>query len=220
MSLGVDGWLGAEASPESQSTRRPGTIFYAPDERDSIRTEKRGFGVSILVRAKSDPDRMPIILRRALLHAPPLQLLGVWSMEDRLRRVKEGLSFVVSIFCLFAAVGIGLAALGTYGIVAHSVAERRRELGVRIALGATGANILSVVLREGNALVLAGIALGLLLTKLTSHWLQAFAFENDLYDAPMFAAVAVALFAVAVLAALVPALRATRIDPVESLRSE
>jgi ABC-type antimicrobial peptide transport system permease subunit len=163
---------------------------------------------------------MPIILRRGFLHASPLRLLGVQPMEEQLRVVRQGLAFVVSIFCLFAAVAIGLAALGTYGIVAHSIAERRRELGVRIALGASGSNILGVVLREGNALVLAGIALGLLLTKLTSRWLQAFAFESDLYDAPMFGAVAIVLFAVAVIAALVPALRATRIDPVESLRNE
>lgn len=220
MSLYVDGWIGAETSPESESTRRPGRIFYSPDARDSIRTDRRFFGFGIVVRAKSDPDRMPIILRRSLLRASPLNLLDVRSMEDRLRGVQQGLGFIVSMFCLFAAIAISLAALGTYGIVAHSVAERRRELGVRIALGATGANVLSVVLREGNALVLGGIALGLLLTKLTSRWLQAFAFENDLYDAPMFAVVAVSLFAVAVLAALVPALRATRIDPVESLRSE
>jgi hypothetical protein len=220
MSLGADGWIGEETSIESQSTRRAGRIYYASGARDSIRTDKRGFGFNIVVRAKSDPDRMPIILRRGLLHASPLRLLGVQPMEEQLRGVRQGLAFVVSIFCLFAAVAIGLAALGTYGIVAHSVAERKRELGVRIALGASGSNILSVVLREGNALVLAGIALGLLLTKLTSHWLQAFAFESDLYDAPMFGAVAVVLFAVAVIAALVPALRATRIDPVESLRNE
>jgi len=220
MDLGVDGWIGAEVSRENQSTRRPGTIFYAPDARDSIRTDKRTFWFNVVVRAKSDPDRMPIILRRGLLHASPLHLLMVQSMEERVRSVRQSLSFVVSIFCLFAFVAIGLAALGTYGIVAHSVAERKRELGVRIALGATGSNVLSAVLREGNVLALGGIALGLLLTKLTARWLQAFAFENDMYDAPMFAAVAVSLFAVAVLAALVPALRATRIDPVESLRSE
>jgi len=141
-------------------------------------------------------------------------------MDESLRRVREGLAFVASMFCLFAFVGLALVALGTYGIVAFSVAERRRELGVRIALGATPGNILGVVLREGNALALAGIAIGLLLTKLTMRWLQAFAFENDLYDAPMFAGVAISLFVVAVVAALVPALRATRIDPVESLRSE
>lgn len=220
MDLSVDGWIGVEVSSAGESTRRPGSIFYAPDARDSVRTYKGWFWFNIVVRAKSDPDRMPIILRRGLLHASPLNLLTVQSMAEGVRSVRQSLRFVVSIFCLFAFVAIGLAALGTYGIVAHSVAERKRELGVRIALGATGANVLSAVLREGNALVLGGIALGLLLTKLTSRWLQAFAFENDLYDAPMFAIVAVCLFAVAVLAALVPAWRATRIDPVESLRSE
>ena len=218
MGLGVDGWLGVEAPPESQTTKRPGRVFYAPAVRDS--TRGRFLRLNIAVRSQSDPDRMPIILRRGLLHAPPLRLLGVWPMDESLRRVREGLAFVASMFCLFAFVGLALVALGTYGIVAFSVAERRRELGVRIALGATPGNILGVVLREGNALALAGIAIGLLLTKLTMRWLQAFAFENDLYDAPMFAGVAISLFVVAVVAALVPALRATRIDPVESLRSE
>ncbi|HMA25838.1 MAG TPA: FtsX-like permease family protein, partial [Gemmatimonadaceae bacterium] len=221
MNLGVDGWLGADAPPDTGQPRKGlGQIFYAPGVQDSIRVGKLGFVFSIAVRSKSDPDRMPIILRRGLLHASPLRLRGVRFMEDQIRGRRQNLSFVVSIFSLFAAVAVGLAALGTYGIVAHSVAERKRELGVRIALGATGRDILAAVLREGNALVLAGIALGLLLTKLTAHWLQAFAFENDLYDAPMFAVVAILLFGVAVLAAVVPALRATRINPVESLRSE
>ncbi|MGH9888151.1 MAG: FtsX-like permease family protein, partial [bacterium] len=107
-----------------------------------------------------------------------------------------------------------------HGIVAHSVAERTRELGVRIALGATSRNILHVVLREGNAVALAGVAVGLYFTKRSAGWLQAFTFEDDRYDAPLFAAMAAALFLVAVLSALWPALRATRVDPVESLRSE
>jgi putative ABC transport system permease protein len=218
--LGIDGWLGADAASAGEREKGLGRIFYAPDIRDSIRADKRGFGIDVVVRAKSDPDRMPIILRRSLLHTPPLRLLYVESMEQDLRDRRETQGFIVSIFYLFAALAIALAALGIYGIVAHSVAERKRELGVRIALGATPANILGVVLREGNAIVLGGIAFGLLLTKITSHWLQAFAFENAMYDAPMFAAAALALFGVAVLAAFVPALRATRIDPVESLRIE
>jgi ABC-type lipoprotein release transport system permease subunit len=76
------------------------------------------------------------------------------------------------------------------------------------------------VLREGNVTVLAGIAVGLWCTKNTAGWLHAFIFEDDEYNAPVFAAVALVLFVVAVASALWPALRATRIDPVESLRSE
>ena len=99
----------------------------------------------------------------------------------------------------------------------HSVAERKRELGVRIALGATPRDILRAILRE-TCWRSAG-AVGLL-CKYTAGWLLAFSREDDQYDAPLFAAMALTLFVVAVLSALVPALRATRIDPVESLRSE
>jgi len=115
---------------------------------------------------------------------------------------------------------VGLAAFGVYGIVAHSVAERRRELGVRIALGAAPGSIVKLVLREGNVFALAGLALGLWLTKDSAWWLRAFSLEDDAYNAPLFAAMAAVLFGVALLAALVPAMRATRIDPVESLRNE
>jgi ABC-type antimicrobial peptide transport system permease subunit len=123
-------------------------------------------------------------------------------------------------FSTFAALAIGLAALGIYGIVTHSVAERRRELGVRIALGGTSRDILRAVLREGNVLALSGVAVGLLCTKYTAGWLLAFSREDDQYDAPLFAAMALVLFIIAVLSALIPAMRATRIDAVESLRSE
>jgi putative ABC transport system permease protein len=100
------------------------------------------------------------------------------------------------------------------------VAERTRELGVRIALGASARDILRAILREGNVIALSGVAFGLLFTKYTAGWLRAFSLEDDQYDAPLFAAMAAVLFIVAVLSALMPALRATRIDPVESLRSE
>jgi ABC-type antimicrobial peptide transport system permease subunit len=80
--------------------------------------------------------------------------------------------------------------------------------------------VLHAVLREGNVLALGGVALGLLFTKYSVAWLDAFSLEDDRYDATFFAAMAVVLFVVTVLSALVPALKATRIDPVESLRSE
>jgi ABC-type antimicrobial peptide transport system permease subunit len=91
---------------------------------------------------------------------------------------------------------------------------------VRIALGASKARILGAVLREGNVLALGGVALGLLLVKYTAGWLAAFSLENDQYDAILFGGMAIVLFVVTVVAALVPALRATRVDPVEALRSE
>jgi ABC-type antimicrobial peptide transport system permease subunit len=124
--------------------------------------------------------------------------------------------FLAKVFTIFAALGLGLAVFGVYGVVAHSVAERRREIGVRIALGATPRDILRAVLRETVVIALSGIALGLLMTRNFVFLLPNY----DVYNAPLFAAVALALFVVAAASAFAPAWRATLVDPTESLRSE
>jgi ABC-type antimicrobial peptide transport system permease subunit len=125
----------------------------------------------------------------------------------------------MKLFIGFAAFGLGLAAFGVYGVVAHSVAERRRELGVRIALGATDRDILHAVLRETVVIGLAGIAVGLFVTKYGVQSLGTFALD-EIYNAPLFAGAAAFLFLIAAASAFIPALRATRVDPTESLRNE
>ena len=132
---------------------------------------------------------------------------------------RQSLAFIQGLFVVFALFGLVLAAFGVYGIVAHSVAERRRELGVRIALGATPANILHAVLRETVVIGLAGVAVGLIATKYGVQLLATFALD-EIYNAPLFASAAALLLLVAGATAFVPALRATRVDPTESLRSE
>jgi ABC-type antimicrobial peptide transport system permease subunit len=128
---------------------------------------------------------------------------------------------MAALFGTFALLGIGLVAIGVYGIVSHSIVERRRELAVRISLGAGARDILRSVLREGNVMILAGVAIGLFLTRDSVWWLGEFlSDENAGYDAPFMAVIAAGLFAIAVVAALFPAWRATRIDPVEALRHE
>ena len=144
---------------------------------------------------------------------PQLEALGV----ARRRAMSD---FAASLFSTFAFIGIALVAIGVYGIVAHSIEERRRELAVRISLGATSRNILHSILREGNVLILAGVAIGLLLTKYGVWWLTDFIPETYGYDAIFFALIATVLFALAAFAAFVPAFRATQIDPVEALRHE
>ncbi|HEY3555558.1 MAG TPA: FtsX-like permease family protein, partial [Casimicrobiaceae bacterium] len=203
---------------------RIGAIYRVVGASDSIRLRSPGrFGaVQIVARASRDPDRLVVRLRSHLPSGGIVRFVSVAPMEEAIgiRRERQSHDFVASVFLTFAVLGVGLAALGIFGIVAHSVAERTRELGVRIALGAGARDVLHAVLREGNVMALAGIAVGLYLTKHTAGWLHAFIFEDDEYNAPIFAAVALVLFAVAFFSALVPALRATRIDPVESLRSE
>ena len=203
---------------------RLGAIYRVVSDGDSVRfhAPNRFALIQVVARAKSDPDRLVVTLRRYMPAGGIVFGASVEAMEEAMgiRRERQSHDFVASVFLTFAALGVGLAALGIYGIVSHSVAERTRELGVRIALGASGRDILHAVLREGNVMALAGVAVGLYLTKNTAGWLHAFIFEDDEYNAPVFAAVALALFAVAFLSALWPALRATKIDPVESLRSE
>ena len=209
-------------SPTAQRTR-VGDIYVSATvgDRLSIGAGNPVF-VEVYARARRGPAQALAAVQRALPRDGIVFRSGARSMEDILgiARERQRHDFVASVFIAFAALAVGLAALGIYGIVAHSVAERRRELGVRLALGASDRHILHVVLREGNAVALAGVAFGLLVTRFTAGWLDAFIIEDDQYNAPVFAGMAAVLFLIVVCAALRPALVATRIDPVESLRCE
>ncbi len=209
-------------NPHAPPPHALGAIYYRPALSDTFVTNRNGYFNTLVVRAERDPQHLPLALRRTFATLPSSWMSNAESMEDAigLRTLRESHDFIAHIFQLFTLLALGLAALGIYGVVAHSVAERRREIGVRIALGADGRRILRAVLREGNAVALGGVAVGLLFTKYTMKWLYSFSFDGDEYDAPLFAAMAAVLFIVAVAAALGPALRATRIDPVEAMRSE
>lgn len=179
--------------------------------------------LTMYARVSGNTELAAVRLQRQLRAATSADKPTVVRMEDNLGVTRDRMraDFAASLFSSFALIGIALVAIGLYGIVAHSVAERWRELALRISLGATARNILHSVLREGNVLILTGVAVGLLLTKYSVFWLgQFFTAENDGYDAPLFALIACLLFAIAVFAAFVPAWRATKIDPVEALRHE
>lgn len=203
-----------------------GTMLYLPSMDDSVRAPRRESGsrltLNFVTRSRGDVNASVLDIRRAGLRWPLFSVATVASMEESLglTRTRTSTRFVSRVFMLFAALALGLAALGVYGVVAYSVAERRRELGVRIALGASRRDILHAVLRETIVLGLGGIAVGLLLTKYGVPLLRAFALESDFYNAPLFAALALGLLAIAGLSAFVPALRATRVDATESLRAE
>ncbi len=191
-----------------------GMVYYLPGAGDSLVGQpKRLLPVTITGRTNGDASLLALAMRRGgMKRAKTMD-----ELMDISRR-KASIEFVAKLFTLFGALGLGLAAFGVYGVVAHSVAERRRELGVRIALGATSRNILHAVLRESVIIALSGMAAGLFVTKYGVRPLQTFG--ADIYDAPLFAAVAIFMTGVAATSAFIPALRATRVDPTESLRSE
>jgi len=121
---------------------------------------------------------------------------------------------------LFAAVALGLTSVGIYGVVSYSVARRVHEIGVRMALGARPATVVGLVVRQGMAPVVLGLAVGIVAALALSRLLTKMLFGVSPHDPRTLVVVAVLLVAVALLASYLPARRATRVDPLTALRAE
>jgi len=177
----------------------------------------------VIIRSTENPIKIPLQLRREL-HAGPNSRVSYASMFEQMSGItalRAKHVFMAWLFMLFGLTGLALAALGVYAIIAHMVAQRTREFGVRLAIGAAVSDIRAMVVREGNVLTLAGIAVGLLVTAMTAGFVRAFVFDEwDRYDSRVYAVVCLTLFAVAWLASYIPARRAMRINPVEALRND
>jgi putative ABC transport system permease protein len=113
-----------------------------------------------------------------------------------------------------------LAAIGVYGLISYSVAQRTREIGIRVALGARPAQVIAPIVREGMRLAVIGVAIGLAGSLLATRIIAAFLFGVDATDPLTFSTIALLLLAVALLASYIPSRRALRIDPLSALRSE
>jgi putative ABC transport system permease protein len=124
------------------------------------------------------------------------------------------------LMAVFAASALLLAAIGIYGVVAYSVAQRTQEIGVRMALGATSVGVIRMVLAQGGRLAVVGIALGLGGAASLTRFLERMLFGVDPSDAVTFAGVSLIIGAVAIVACAAPACRASRVDPVTALRHE
>ena len=128
--------------------------------------------------------------------------------------------FQMLLLGVFGAVALVLAAVGIYGVMAYSVGQRSREMGIRLALGASPRQVQAMVMGGGLRLALAGVAVGLFGALAVTRALQATLFEVSAADPLTFSAVSALLLAIAVLASWAPARRATRVDPATSLRAE
>jgi ABC-type antimicrobial peptide transport system permease subunit len=124
------------------------------------------------------------------------------------------------LFSTFAMLALLLAAIGVYGLKAYEVSRRTREIGIRIALGATARDVVRLIVREGARTTLIGVAIGLLLAAGTARLVSGMLYRVSPFDPAVLAIAVAALSAVAMLACFVPARRATRIAPLDALRTE
>jgi putative ABC transport system permease protein len=135
----------------------------------------------------------------------------------------EGLEqrrFNMLLFSAFAGLALLLASVGIYGVLAYSVSQRTREIGIRIALGATGGDVARLVLRQGLLLASAGVVIGAGAAFALTRWMESLIYGVSPTDPVTFTSVALLLVGIALLASYVPARRAVRVDPMQSLRAE
>jgi ABC-type antimicrobial peptide transport system permease subunit len=177
--------------------------------------------IHLMVRTADDPTGVVPSLLRSLVRqaAPSAPLESIMTMEDRVSASLARPRLYAVLLGTFAAFALAVAGLGLFGVLSYTVAQRAREIGVRSALGAQVRDIVGLVLKQSLAIAVAGVAAGLGASLWLTRALQGYLYGVTPRDAVSFAVVAVVLLAVAVLASIVPARRAARVDPVKVLRA-
>ena len=141
-------------------------------------------------------------------------------MNDTIQRSYWQQALYSKMFTAFAAIALALAAVGVYGVIAYSVAQRTREIGVRVALGAQRQNVLRMVLGDGAVLAAIGVGIGLVGALFVTRFMRSMLYGVSPFDPVSFVAVAAILSAIAFIASYVPARRAAKVDPIVALREE
>jgi putative ABC transport system permease protein len=193
----------------------PRIQYYLP-----YRQETRP-ALTVVARTSGDPSRYVNPLRTVVRSVDPDQPISqVRTMDELLEQSVGQRKLSMLLLSLFSGIALLLASVGIYGVMSYSVAQRAREIGVRIALGAERRDVLRMVLRQGMRLALAGVGLGLVAALLLTRVIASQLYEVRATDPTTFLLVASLLTGVALAANLIPAMRATRVDPAVVLRDE
>ena len=188
--------------------------MYVPATQSSV-------AGGILVRTAGEPPAMTEALRREVQQLlPGLGYASVRPLTSVLDPVVRQWRLGATMFTIFGVLALLLAAVGLYGVIAYDVAQRMREMGVRVALGAQSADIRRLVLWQAIRVTALGVALGVIVAFVTVRYVEKLLFDTRAHDPLAFGVAIATILVVAVLASLIPARRATRVDPVVALRTE
>jgi predicted permease len=199
--------------------RPAGTELYLPFRQPHGQGSTEMYAV---LRAQSgDPRSLAGAVRERMNEIDPsLPLADVRLMEDVLARAQARPRFLTLLLSLFSSVALAIATVGIYGVVSYSVARRTKEFGLRMVLGAQSGDVLGLVMKQGAGMIAIGVGVGLILAVFFTRLMASLLFGVAPTDVATFASVTAVLFLVALAACYIPARRATRVDPIQTLRYE
>jgi putative ABC transport system permease protein len=175
----------------------------------------------LVVSTSVEPLSLAATVRKAVWEIDKDQpVSNIRTMEDILAESVARQRFSMLLFGIFAALALVLAAVGIYGEMSYSVAQRTREIGLRMALGAQRSDVLKIVVGQGLKLVLIGVVFGLVAAFILTRLRSSLLFGVSATDPITFISISLALISVAVLSSFIPAHRATKVDPMVALRAE
>ncbi len=206
----------AKAGKYRQLNESPEAFFYLP-----YRQYVPDLDLNICVRTKGEPMASAAVVRQTVRDLDPgVDVWGTMSLAGHMQGALFAQRIASSLLTWLGIVALVLAAMGVYAVMAYAVSQRTQEFGVRMALGAKAGEILLMVLKRGMTLVTIGAACGLLLALSCTRFLASFLYGVSPFDPLTFAGVPLVLGLVAILACWLPARRATRVNPMEALRTE
>jgi predicted permease len=207
--------VGVVATARYREIQSPRLDLYAPFRQGEPIAE------SIVVRTTVPPDRLVPAVATVVKEIDPTTVLDrVRTMGSIVRQTRGPWLFSTMVFSLFGIVALGLSGLGLFGLVAYAVAQRRREIGIRIALGARPGNVVGLMVQQGMVPAVCGLLAGVFGAVVVTRLLASLLFDTSPTDVPTFSAVAVGFSFVSFVASYLPARRAASVSPVVALRAE
>jgi putative ABC transport system permease protein len=208
--------VGVTADTKLYGLANPARLEVYIPHRQSVSSD-----MNLIVKSAADPGALTSSIRRAVASIDKDQpIFGIATMQELMDNSVSTRRVTLILLAMFSGLALVLAAIGIYGVISYSVAQRTHEIGVRMTLGAQRADILRMVLGQGGRIAFAGIVIGMVAAFALTRLMSGLLFSVSAGDPATFAAVAALLVLVAIVACYIPARRAIRVDPMIALRHE